>query len=88
MIHVLLVSSTFPPRLYGGGEISAYLMAKTLGMSTSLKVLTFDPATKQSADIAVIPMDRADDIRVIEDGRKDVAKLIAECDVVFHTNEL
>ena len=86
MIRVLLVSPTFPPRLYGGGEISAYLISQTLGMSTSLKVLVLDTATKQSENVKVIPIDRSDDISIIEKRRKAITDIIAECDVVLHIN--
>ncbi len=39
-IKVLLVTEYFPPIVYGGGEISAYLLAKNLSKTLDISVLT------------------------------------------------
>ena len=40
VLKVLLVTEYFPPVVYGGGEISAYLLAKNLAKHVDVSVLT------------------------------------------------
>ena len=39
-MKVLLISEYFPPKTMGGGEISAYLLAKNLAKRMDVSVLT------------------------------------------------
>ena len=39
-MKVLFISEYFPPKIKGGGEISAYLLAKNLAKRIDVSVLT------------------------------------------------
>jgi glycosyltransferase involved in cell wall biosynthesis len=74
ILRILLVTQNFPPKIFGGGEISAYLLAKSLSESHEVHVISAGPGKMYELDgIRVHPLIRPSRLPFPEDMRRNEA---------------
>ena len=59
-MRILLVTEKFPPKIFGGGEISAFLLAKALSKENEIHIISAGPGEKYELEgVQVHPMIKA-----------------------------
>lgn len=77
-MRILLVTQNFPPEIFGGGEISAYLLARALSRDNEVHVISAGPQKTYELDgVKVHPMIHPTRLRLPEDIRRNEAFYIS-----------